>query len=439
MKGIAIILILVLCYFVSYTQFVVSGDASIVVTANATLNINSEVSNAGTVTNQGVINSVADWNNQSILQNTNNALFSLGGNMSNTGIINNVGEIRLGGDWINENSYNGIDGILELNGFDNQIMVNGSNQLLGTFIVNNGMTNTLFGDSIRIVGTLSFENGFLQTSDTTRLIIEEDAEVTGGNENAYFEGKLFQKGNGFRFFPLGFNGLYLPLTLENVSGINPILSVELGEFDEPPIPSNELVGVSEFNYWFVDVVSGTFTESLIEVEFERADLSNFTNTNNLNLVSGPVLVEADSVTGPYNSLGKGSLLDSDEETFGIIESDLEFTRRYIAIGLGPERPRGGILYVPNAFSPNASNLDDQVFKVFGEDISNENFSIIIFNRFGVEVFQSNDFDFMNTIGWDGTNQSNSNESTAGIYRYILKGQFINGNPFEKNGVIHLIK
>jgi gliding motility-associated-like protein len=53
------------------------------------------------------------------------------------------------------------------------------------------------------------------------------------------------------------------------------------------------------------------------------------------------------------------------------------------------------LYVPNAFTPNSDGLND-VFQPKGQGISN--YTLEIFDRWGEQIFQTNDF----YTGWDGT-------------------------------------
>ncbi|MFZ1333086.1 MAG: PKD domain-containing protein [Flavobacteriales bacterium] len=56
-----------------------------------------------------------------------------------------------------------------------------------------------------------------------------------------------------------------------------------------------------------------------------------------------------------------------------------------------------IVYVPNAFTPNGAD-GNEIFRVEGNDLSPEEFSLIIFDRWGEQIFNTNDI----TQGWDGT-------------------------------------
>ncbi len=82
-------------------------------------------------------------------------------------------------------------------------------------------------------------------------------------------------------------------------------------------------------------------------------------------------------------------------------------------------------FVPNAFSPNEDGVND-MFMLFGSKENITNFSVMIFNRWGSKVFESNSPDFR----WDGTisgKRANPDvfvyamDFDAGKNKYRLKG------------------
>jgi gliding motility-associated-like protein len=64
------------------------------------------------------------------------------------------------------------------------------------------------------------------------------------------------------------------------------------------------------------------------------------------------------------------------------------------------------LYVPNAFTPDKDDLNE-VF--FAKGMNLTEFNMMIFDRWGNKVFESNDMD----RGWDG--QMNNKEAAQGTY------------------------
>lgn len=94
------------------------------------------------------------------------------------------------------------------------------------------------------------------------------------------------------------------------------------------------------------------------------------------------------------------------------------------------------VFIPNSFSPNYDGMND-VFFVSGADIDEKEFELVVFNRWGDVVFQSNDPYEV----WQG-GYSNSSEYFApdGLYQYRVKvGSASTTQRFEKRGTVLLIR
>jgi len=90
----------------------------------------------------------------------------------------------------------------------------------------------------------------------------------------------------------------------------------------------------------------------------------------------------------------------------------------------------GNIYVPNVFSPNGDGNND-IFYVHGNGI--KHFNLMVFNRWGQNIFESNDVD----RGWDGT--LNGKELNQGVFVYSLKVELYNNEIIKKTGNITLLK
>lgn len=84
------------------------------------------------------------------------------------------------------------------------------------------------------------------------------------------------------------------------------------------------------------------------------------------------------------------------------------------------------LYIPNAFTPNGDGVND-VFKIYGNEI--EAFELLIFNRWGEQLFKSQSLD----NSWDGKN------AQTGVYSYKVTVQYKNNSRETKTGKILLIR
>jgi gliding motility-associated-like protein len=86
--------------------------------------------------------------------------------------------------------------------------------------------------------------------------------------------------------------------------------------------------------------------------------------------------------------------------------------------------------VPNVFTPNGDGIDD-TYLVKVKFMSE--YKISIFNRWGQEVFYSEN----SNSPWDG--KVNGSIAPAGVYYYIIQATCEDGNYFEKNGFLQLIR
>lgn len=90
----------------------------------------------------------------------------------------------------------------------------------------------------------------------------------------------------------------------------------------------------------------------------------------------------------------------------------------------------GILYVPNAFTPNGDN-DNDIFYAFGQNIVE--FEMMIFDRWGEKLFTSENLD----EGWDGTYQGELAKTETYVWK--IKYKDVLGNPGELIGTVTLIR
>jgi gliding motility-associated-like protein len=90
--------------------------------------------------------------------------------------------------------------------------------------------------------------------------------------------------------------------------------------------------------------------------------------------------------------------------------------------------------VANVFTPNGDGIHD-TFRISSEHISPcfDTFHIQIYDRWGVLLFESGDFQFQ----WDGKNKSGK-EVTNGVYYYVMTGTFRSSNVMH-TGFVHLLR
>ena len=86
-----------------------------------------------------------------------------------------------------------------------------------------------------------------------------------------------------------------------------------------------------------------------------------------------------------------------------------------------------ILLIPNIFSPNNDGMNDVFMPLKSEGVFN--METIIYNRWGGEVFETNQLD----IGWTG------GDVTDGVYFYIISYSGYHGKNLIANGTVSLFR
>ncbi|NNC83877.1 MAG: PKD domain-containing protein [Flavobacteriales bacterium] len=91
------------------------------------------------------------------------------------------------------------------------------------------------------------------------------------------------------------------------------------------------------------------------------------------------------------------------------------------------------MYIPTGFSPNNDGIND-LFKVYGDGV--EDFLMVIYDRWGQEVFRSEDIDET----WNGRGRQNSGyygENDSFVYH--IRARLEDGQRIDKRGVITLLR
>ncbi len=105
--------------------------------------------------------------------------------------------------------------------------------------------------------------------------------------------------------------------------------------------------------------------------------------------------------------------------------ECDWTSDVFQVNIGDSR-----LECPNAFSPGASEGINDEWKVSYRSIVK--YECHIFNRWGIELFQSTD----PSVGWDG--KYNGKLVPAGVYFYVIKAKGADGKNYNRSGDINII-
>ena len=88
---------------------------------------------------------------------------------------------------------------------------------------------------------------------------------------------------------------------------------------------------------------------------------------------------------------------------------------------------------PTAFSPNANIEEDREFRLYAEGVVNEGYNLLIFNRWGEVIFESQSQE----KGWDGK-MRNGNYAPSGVYTWVLEYNDFRGVTHKQKGNVTLL-
>lgn len=92
------------------------------------------------------------------------------------------------------------------------------------------------------------------------------------------------------------------------------------------------------------------------------------------------------------------------------------------------------MYIPNTFTPDGDGMND-IFIPVGVGIDEENYRMDIYDRWGENIFTSNNL----RKGWDGSVKGNSKMAPQGVYIYKIMAKDIMGNKHPFVGHVNVIK
>lgn len=92
------------------------------------------------------------------------------------------------------------------------------------------------------------------------------------------------------------------------------------------------------------------------------------------------------------------------------------------------------LYIPNAFTPDGNDKND-MFQPMGVGINEDDYRMDIFDRWGENIFTSNNF----RKGWDGSVKGSSKPAPQGVYIYKLMVTDLQGNKHPYVGHVTVIR
>ncbi len=136
--------------------------------------------------------------------------------------------------------------------------------------------------------------------------------------------------------------------------------------------------------------------------------------------------------------GDGSTSTAFEPTYTFISNETQTVTLYATDDLGCVDSISGVfhplmdVFVPSAFTPNGDGIND-VFRAQGHSV--KQFEIWIYNRWGKEVFYSNDIN----EPWLGDVNGGDHFGQDEVYQWVVKAVGIRNTSFERSGFVVLVR
>lgn len=346
-------------------------------------------------------------NAQNLLTNSDGLLaigqgipLTVQGGVFNSGTILNEGDLRLSGDWSNSGVYSSVSGTFTLAG-QNQIFDPGSSTYEHLVINSSGVVIT---NDLTISNSMELIDGIVSVVSGSKILLEQTASLSGGNENAYIDGALFTTTTGDFTFPVGTEFEYLSLTLTNIQSDDSVGVQAFSSQLEATLPL-ELDAYSPNRYWQI-IGSESFN-----AEGLTLPLSNETFVENIDeavIAFTQQTQEALSIIGTSSS--NGDLLTGTISTVGSIHPGY-----YL---IADQSVVGPPITVINVVTPLQDGKHD-FLRIENIEFYEDNL-VEIFDRQGVKIFEMKGYNNTDRVFRGAANKGSRGTLQTGNYYYTIK-------------------
>lgn len=299
---------------------------------------------------------------------------------------------------------------------------------------------------ISVAAKADFTSGIVNGEDLGGLVVfERGATHSGTNNDSYVDGEIKKNGDEAFVFPVGHNGYYRNL---EIAATEEVLSTFKGNYyyknSNELYPHSNKVGainlINENEYWVLERNGGT-ANAILTLSWDE-----FTTTPSVIAVEPQEdihIVRWDVEKNVW--VDEGGVVDVDKKTVSTPVS----VSGYGVFTLARATTSGFVpckkLVVYNAVSANGDGLNDY-FKIDGlKACSDGGNKVQIFDRWGVKVYETNNYDENGNVFKGYSNAKNiigggNKQLPTGTYFYVLTvsaGSDSNSQAMNKTGYLYL--
>ncbi|MCA6074788.1 gliding motility-associated C-terminal domain-containing protein [Fulvivirga sedimenti] len=358
----------------------------------------------------------------SVLFISENGILTADAAVSNEGFLQNEGIYHVRRNWSSNGIYQGA-GTIVLDGTQTQTFRH-NGQFISILDVGNP-AGILIRGKVPVRRQLLLTDGEITTSSIDTLFTETDALISGGSPGSFVNGPLHRGGRGLVEFPVGISGTYLPVSLLDVTGGNTITVLQARANYSGNIPQG-VTSVSRDFFWERSNYRDAFAGSEVSLPFYDDQLDR----------SSAVIIGLDRNSGDFTLYDDLDFFTG--SFYEMISTNAPVSEHILLLGTLEENIRDETaFYIPNVLSPNAADQDNRVIKVFG-DFVEEDFSFVVYDRRGMQVFESKSLTRMQFNGWNGTSARTGDLLPQGAYVYALRARNSRNEVIERTGTLTIL-
>jgi hypothetical protein len=353
------------------------------------------------------------------------------GDVGNQGEISHSGDWYVSGNWANTGTFAEKTGTVRFVNTTGKQSIQHSGQAFYRLLVSGALK--IVEDSLSVTDRLELSNATIVPQPNSIFLMRKTATINGASDKAFVNGRLYWEGTQERFYPVGDASGYAPLWLSEEqsdgTSVAPVVGINLAAPGFVPVLDSSIGRISAMRYWERTVLRG-------QSDRAYATLS-ILGDESIPTLDSVIVAGATGLDAIFSNLGQNQV--SGNSSGGRVTSYGYANVRWLAVGVLATPDKSGLIYVPNAFAPASLNDEERVFKVYGVNIATENLQLMIYNRWGNVIFNSQSIRQITEVGWDGRNQATQKEEAQGVYTYVLKGKFNTGRVFQKKGTVTLLR
>ncbi|MPN04127.1 hypothetical protein SDC9_151363 [bioreactor metagenome] len=176
-------------------------------------------------------------------------------------------------------------------------------------------------------------------------------------------------------------------------------------------------------FWLIDAEQGTKPSVQITFRYTDPDVHPISESTLGAIRYNNALLVWDDLA----PAGQADALSNSFTTDPVLPKD--FYKNWTLTGSIPE----DFIYIPNSFSPNGDGTNEWFGPVIGNDEAIQDYSFMIFDRWGTQLFLSD----VQGKGWDGMNKGE--ECQQDVYVYVFSYRNVQGETVVKTGKVTIIR